>query len=68
MTPKEKALDLIDKMYSISGVVRFSKGYAIICVDEILNAICNDDFNGSIIDKIHAASYWNEVKKEIQNF
>ena len=36
MTPKQKAEYLIDKMYSISGLPRFSKAYALICVDEIL--------------------------------
>ena len=62
MTPKEKAIELIDKFehetYSlIQG--QLSKQCALIAVDEILSVIwinLNDDVD-----------YWAKVKQEIEN-
>ena len=66
MTPKEKAIQLIDK-FKIGDVVTeklqivniniYSKLFALIAVDEILQQI--------LWDKA-AVKYWNEVKQEIE--
>ena len=67
MTPKEKAIELVNK-FKIGDVVTeklqivniniYSKLFALIAVDEILQQI--------LWDKA-AVKYWNEVKKEIEN-
>jgi hypothetical protein len=43
----------------------YAKQCALIAVEEILNAIYNEDFDGHLIDEHNAASYWQEVKQEI---
>ena len=66
MTPKEKAIELYNKMYETgfkpkSVLIRIeqAKECALIAVDEILSVIwinLNDDVD-----------YWAEVKQEIEN-
>ncbi len=66
MTPKEKAIELYNKMYETgfkpkSVLIRIeqAKECALIAVDEILSVIwinLNDDVD-----------YWAKVKQEIQN-
>jgi chemotaxis protein CheY-P-specific phosphatase CheC len=59
MTPKEKAKDLFDKIYNISGLTKESKQIALIAVDEIMNVIIGSyDYE---LEKI----YWQDVKNEI---
>jgi len=67
MTPKEKAIELIDKFenetYSlIQG--QLSKQCALIAVEEILKAVDNPDEKYSMKDSV---DYWQEVKQEIEN-
>lgn len=62
MTPKEKAKDLVDKMYGVTDYQ--AKQSALIAVDEILS---NDGFSSSIIEWDIFISYWQEVKQEIKN-
>ena len=75
MTPKEKAKDLVSKMYieykpsedDASGVYVFymnleiAKRCALIAVDEILDAsmLYFDDLNSYV-------NFWQQVKQEIQ--
>lgn len=62
MTPKEKALELIDKMkYPMDGVYIIShiaNELALIAVDEILN-------NKELLNHLDF-EWWSEVKQEIQ--
>lgn len=68
MTPKEKAIQLIDK-FKIGDVVTeklqivniniYSKLFALRAVDEIINNIVDDDKQ--------VLNYWAEVKQEIKN-
>jgi hypothetical protein len=67
MTPKEKALELVDKMYNVDfhdDAREISMRYphaikcALIAIDMIL-ALC---WNGNTI----ALKYWEEVKTEIE--
>ena len=59
MTPKEKAKDLFDKIYNISGLTKESKQIALIAVDDIMNVIIGSyDYE---LEKI----YWQDVKNEI---
>jgi hypothetical protein len=68
MTPKEKAIDLIDRYYSLFSLelentidITEAQECALIVVDEILDAIIGTyDF-----DSLNY--YWEEVKKEIKN-
>ena len=63
MTPKEKAIDLFDKMY-MTGIDEYnSKICALIAVDEIIDAIKINNY--SQVDKY---KYWLEVKQEIEKF
>jgi hypothetical protein len=64
MTPKEKADELVKRMYkvrsdSVSDItLYFSKQCALICCDEVLS------YMGA--DRGH--EFWMEVKKEIENY
>jgi hypothetical protein len=80
MTPKEKAIEIYDNFYLLhqsatdeNGVLFISalnkglaKKCALIAVDEIMKAIYNEDFDGHLRDEYDAATYWNEVKNEIE--
>ena len=70
MTPKEKAQELVDKMYGKTPVrdliaqieedKQYAKQCALIAGDEILNI--------NSVDKDFSLSfYWQDVKDEIQN-
>jgi len=64
MTPKEKAIELVDKFARIDGYqdsidlskCEFEKQCALIAVDEILNLLSYGT----------AIKYWKEVKQEIE--
>jgi hypothetical protein len=64
MTPKEKAKELVDKMFSLSTANAFpAKQCALIAIDEIMY-IYMDDFDNN---QIHGyLEYWNTVKEEIE--
>lgn len=68
MPPKEKAIELIEKFKKCDCVSQCNciKQYALIVVDEILNAIFNEDFSGHLLDEIGASDYWCDVKSEIE--
>ena len=65
MTPKEKAIDLVDKMYGVTDYQ--AKQSALIAVDEILNSVM---IWWEIPDKdpyyITQKNYWLDVKLEIE--
>ena len=67
MTPKEKAKELVDRMFGVQvdnqtfhmfNTLESAKYSALIAVDEILN-LC---WNGNEI----GIKYWKEVKQEIE--
>ena len=60
ISPKQKAIELVDKHYSISGIQRFSKAYALITVNEIIEALvgCHT------VEEY--GNYWYNVKSEIE--
>lgn len=64
MTPKEKALELVDKMkYPMDGVYIIShiaNELALIAVDEIFEALDEHHWQNRLI-----IDYWKEVKNEI---
>ena len=68
MTPKDKAEELVEKFTSISGFIRFSKLYALLAVDEIIQTLNYDirdlDVRGNIL--LDLIDYWREVKQEIE--
>ena len=59
MTPKEKAIDLVEDMHDAPemGYNEHAKQCALIAVEEILQQILWDK---------GAVKYWNEVKQEIE--
>jgi hypothetical protein len=57
MTPKEKAIELYNKMYDFSIFDESAKQCALIAVDEVLNTLL---YGYNLIE------YWKEVKKEIE--
>ena len=62
MTPKEKAIELVEKMFSLSTTNAFpAKQCALIAVDEILKVV--SVYNDSQVEVI----YFIEVRKEIEN-
>jgi hypothetical protein len=65
MTLLEKARELVDKM-AFEVCKTDAKKCALIAIEEILNAIYNEDFDGHLIDEHDAASYWQQVKQEIE--
>ncbi len=72
LTPKEKALELIEKFkkndydWIAQGNIYCVKQHALVVVEEILGTIFNEDFQGHLLDEIDASDYWNEVKTEIE--
>ena len=77
MTPKEKAIELIDKFnnHTVKELVYLKNGKviegkteakqcALIAVDEILKAVNNPD--ETYLMK-HSVEYWSQVKQEIEN-
>ena len=66
MTPKEKAKELVDKMWNIDeryGSIGFheAKQCALVAVDEILDAVDWHEFE----TPNEELNYWNKVKHEI---
>lgn len=66
MTPKEKAEELVDKMYGITDYQ--AKQSALIAVDELIEEMCfmwghyaNVEFESE-----ERQEYWQEVKTEIE--
>jgi hypothetical protein len=78
MTPKEKAKELVDKMYQHQwrkDTIEFrnAKQCALIAVDVILNDIMfwwytpnKESITGDMIYFISQKTYWKEVKTEIE--
>lgn len=75
MTPKEKAIDLINKFY-LTGLEKFigvpytkheAKQCALICVKQILVSLYDIEFYKQE-HAIKTDRYWQEVKKEIVNY
>ena len=63
MTPKEKAKELVDKYDFDHNEFDYSKEYALIAVDEIID-IAYWEYMESMGEK--EKEYWNEVKQEIE--
>jgi len=62
MTPREKALELIDKMYHYQWREKQrAKECALISVDEIIEALHEHHWQNRLI-----IDYWKEVKQEIE--
>ena len=57
MRAKQKAEDLFDKIYNISGLTKESKEIALIAVDELISVTWHSPFH---------RDYWKEVKQEIE--
>lgn len=70
MSPKEKALELIEKFkendydWIAQGTLYCVKQHALVAVDEILDII----YKRNLINGIAANEYWNQVKIEIENY
>ena len=60
MTPKEKAKELVDKYDFDHNEFDYSKEYALIAVDEIIESM------DSVMLPNPFKQYWNKVKQEIQ--
>jgi hypothetical protein len=78
MTPKEKALEICDKYFTITQESSFvndidaAKQCAIIAVDEIINAEPLNPHHGGyyelVADRVlDVKAYWEQVKTEIKN-
>ena len=66
MTPKNKAIELIDKMYNVMDIQdgdlwKSTKQCALIAVDEIIKAVESD---WSFMEA--RQEYWKEVKQKIE--
>lgn len=69
MTPKEKALEIFNKMCSsVDELLQLDvRECALIAVDEILNVIpCYEEYGSNGWVLIDNSEYWEEVKKEIE--
>ena len=74
MKAKEKAKELVDRFYDVDlydvdygggGCTCPAKEYALICVDEMIRAIKQIQFNYDIFLEDTEISYWWKVKQEI---
>jgi thymidylate synthase len=62
MTPEEKALELIDKMYHYQWREKQrAKECALIAVDEVIESLHEHHWQNRLI-----IDYWKEVKQEIE--
>jgi len=65
MTPKEKAEELVERMYACAEINEWTaKRCALIAVDELIKAAT------PIFDSfwpVNTTEYWQEVKQEIEN-
>jgi hypothetical protein len=73
MTPKEKALELIEGHFECigsgySGYYESAKGSALITVEEIVKVINCDGFYTTHIEDLNNLNYWDEVKQEIERY
>ena len=69
LTAKQKAEQLIDKMYSISRHQRFSKGYALICIDEIEKALTEyGEISMELQNMDSEFRYWDKVREAVKSF
>jgi hypothetical protein len=65
MTPKEKAEELVKKMYAVHSssasdiTLHFAKQCALVAVDEMIEELIVTDFANRF-------PYWQEVKQEIE--
>ena len=73
MTPKEKAIELVEDMHDATeiGYNEHAKQCALIAVDEILNSLKifpeEDTTSKSVINfSVSRIIYWVQVKKEIE--
>lgn len=75
MTPKEKAEELVIKMYNVDSIDYFdelsmqykhAKQCAIIAVDEIINNFWERTNGQMFYTEYRAVEYYQEVKKEIE--
>ena len=78
MTPKEKAIELVNKFNNIiprecDGLENITSEFcALIAVDEILNEIYKSStldkyyLNNDTMNVVEAINYYNEVKQEIE--
>ena len=75
MTPKDKAEELVKKMYSVHSnsasdiTFNFAKQCALVAVDEVINSapfFCYDDEDNFYRSVIDAKQYWEQVKQEIE--
>jgi hypothetical protein len=66
MTPKEKAEELFYKFYETVTFFDETKKCALIAVAEVISA--NPHSNPFNTDVYSTMDYWQEVKKEIENF
>lgn len=63
MTPKEKAIELVDKFTQTNGNAFFAKECALIAVDEVMKEY-GTYFKVNVDGKYE--SYWEQVKQEIE--
>jgi tricorn protease-like protein len=75
MTPKEKAQELVKKMYAVHSNsasdinLYFAKRFALVAVDEILEFTKRNTYKSSDWNEITGVRYdkfWIEVKQEIE--
>ena len=75
MIAKEKAEELVKKMYAVHSnsasdiTLHFAKECAIIAVDEIIHSapfFCYDEEGNFYRSVIDAKQYWEQVKQEIE--
>lgn len=76
MTPKEKAKELFDRYYAITGPFTEAKQCALIAVDEILEAnpmypiqsrpMKRSNGTDMVLTEYPPFLYWQEVKNEIE--
>lgn len=75
MTPKEKAVELVDKFrpwvpkYYDNPLISYQKECALMAVDEILDFMMKEDILTKTCHYVnsHWTPYWIKVKEEIKN-
>ena len=66
MTPKEKAIELVNKHLSIQTIKEFTvaKNHALICVDEVIKEHYYESENKEQLIQISGEAYWEQAKQQ----
>ena len=65
MESKEKAKEILHRMWANGLSKGQAKKCSLVAIEEVLNTIYNEDFDGHLIDENGADKFWKNVRDEL---